>query len=169
LDALHAAATGPSDGEIFAQSVDLYRTAHAALLAARDSGPEELLVFQAIASDWRLRWAGGSSFTLMASGEPTEEFCQDVDNRVWFTGKQIKELGRQAALMHRAMSAVAKTPGHFGMPGRPAVAATALQRIGALDRTDAPGTLHDLVGVEAALREAPDRLGADASVQSLRC
>ncbi|WP_327676464.1 hypothetical protein [Kitasatospora sp. NBC_00458] len=162
LDAIHAAGTGPTDGEIFAQSVDLYRTARAALLAARDGGPEELLVFQAIASDVRLRWAGGSSFTLMACGEPTEEFCHDVDNRIWFTGKQMKELGWRTALMHRAMSAAVKTRGHFGMPGWPAVAATALRRTGALDRTDAPGTLHDLAAVEAALREAPDRLGADA-------
>ncbi|MFI8080613.1 hypothetical protein ACIF6L_07490 [Kitasatospora sp. NPDC086009] len=162
LDATHAAGTGPSDGEIFAQSVDLYRAARAALLSARDGGPEELLVFQAIASDVRLRWAGGSSFTLLACGEPTDEFCQDIDNRLWFTGKQMKELGWRTSLMHRAMSAVVKTPGHFGMPGWPAVAATALRRIDTLDRTDAPGTLHDLAAVEVALREAPDRLGADA-------
>ncbi|WP_259470519.1 hypothetical protein [Streptomyces sp. 1114.5] len=162
LDAILAAATGPSDGEVFAQSVDLYRAARATLLAARDGGPEELLAFQAIASDVRLRWAGGSSFTLLACGEPTEEFRQDVDNRIWFTGKQMKELGWRVALMHRAMSAAVKASGHFGMPGWPAIAATALQRISALDRTDAPGTLHDLAAVDAALREAPDRLGADA-------
>ncbi|GAA1182257.1 hypothetical protein F4556_005412 [Kitasatospora gansuensis] len=144
LDAIHAAGTGPSNGEIFAQSVDLYRTARAALLAARDGGPEELFVFQTIASDVRLRWAGGSSFTLMACGEPTEEFCQYVDSGIWFTGKQMKELGWRTALMHRAVSAAVKTPGHFGMPGWPAVAATALRRFGALDRAGAPGTLHDL-------------------------
>ncbi|MET8540577.1 hypothetical protein ABZW03_07965 [Kitasatospora sp. NPDC004799] len=162
LDAIHAAGAGPSDGEIFAQSVDLYRTARAALLAARDDGPGELVVFQAIASDVRLRWAGGSPFTLMACGEPTEEFCQDVYNRIWFTGKQMKELGWRTALMHCAMSAAVRASGHFGMPGWTAVADAALRRIGVLDRTGAPRTLHDLVGVESALREAPDRLGADA-------
>ncbi|WP_329179611.1 hypothetical protein [Streptomyces sp. NBC_01477] len=43
LEAIHGAEDGPSDAEMFAQGVDLYRRARAALAAARDNGPEELL------------------------------------------------------------------------------------------------------------------------------
>ncbi|MEU0197511.1 MULTISPECIES: hypothetical protein [unclassified Streptomyces] len=70
LETIREADGGPSDGEVFAQSVDLCRRARAALLNAREDGPEALLAFQAVASDVDLPWAGGSSFTLRGSGEP---------------------------------------------------------------------------------------------------
>ncbi|CAL9319111.1 hypothetical protein [Streptomyces sp. SudanB52_2052] len=162
LDEIHFAAGGPSDGEIFAQSVDLYRRARTALLAAREDGPEALLAFQAVASDVDLPWAGGSRFTLRAAGEPTEEFVRHVDDRVWFTSKVLREQGWRAALLHRAASAVFKNSGHFGMPGWPAAVASAMEHLRALDRSDAPEALSDLEAVEAALLEAPDRLGTAA-------
>ncbi|WP_328913040.1 MULTISPECIES: hypothetical protein [unclassified Streptomyces] len=162
LDAIHAAAGGPSDGEIFAQSVDLYRRARTSLIAAREDGPEALLAFQAVASDIHLRWAGGSRFTLGSSGEPTEEFVQHVDDRVWYTSELMREHGWQHALLYRATSAVFKASTHFGMPGWPTVVAAAMERLTALDRSSAPEALGDLAEVEAALLEAPDRLGAHA-------
>ncbi|MGW6911401.1 hypothetical protein [Streptomyces sp. NPDC054940] len=164
LDGIHAADDGPSDGEIFAQGVDLYRWARAALLAARDDGPEELLAFVAIASDPDLPWAGGSPFTLRAvsASASLAEFGRHVDDRVWFTTEVIREQGWRAALLHRALSAASRAPHQFGMPGWPDTVRTAMGRLAPLDRSDAPESLTDLAAVEAALLEAPDRLGVAA-------
>ncbi|MBL1288343.1 hypothetical protein ACFTXO_32015 [Streptomyces sp. NPDC057067] len=163
LDEIRAATDGPSDGEIFAQSVDLYRRAHAALTAARDDGPESLLAFVAVASDVDLPWAGGSRFTLrMAPSGFVAELVQQVDDRTWFTGEVMREQGWRAALLHRAASATFKALHHFGMPGWTGAVATAMERIAVRDRSGAPESLTDLEAVEAALLEAPDRLGADA-------
>ncbi|MET9597277.1 hypothetical protein [Streptomyces sp. NPDC006459] len=162
LDAIHAADDGPSEGEIFAQSVDLYRRARAALMAAKDDGPEVLLAFAAVASNVDLPWAGGSSFALRAVSASTAEFVQHVDDRVWFTAEVMREQGWRAGLLHRAASAGFKAPAHFGMPGWPGVVAVAMERLALLDRSDAPGALADLAAVEASLLDAPDRLGADA-------
>ncbi|MEV5989156.1 hypothetical protein AB0L85_29900 [Streptomyces sp. NPDC052051] len=162
LDVIHAADDGPSDGEIFAQSIDLYRRARAALLAARDDGPEMLLAFVAVASDVNLPWAGGSRFSLRTVSESTAEFVQHLDDRVWFTAEVMREQGWRAGLLHRATSAAFKVPAHFGMPGWPGAVASAMERLAALDRSGVPEALTDLAAVEAALLEAPDRLGADA-------
>ncbi|MEV0281804.1 hypothetical protein AB0I22_36215 [Streptomyces sp. NPDC050610] len=162
LDAIHAADDGPSDGEIFAQSVDLYRRARAALLAAQDNGPEALLAFVAVASDVSLPWAGGSRFALRTVSESLTEFVQHIDDRVWFTAEVMREQGWRAGLLHRAASAVHKAPAHFGMPGWPGAVASAMVRLAVLDRPDVPEALSDLATVEAALLEAPDRLGAYA-------
>ncbi|QPL95362.1 hypothetical protein I3J15_21245 [Streptomyces clavuligerus] len=157
LDAIHASGNGPSDGEIFAQSVDLYRRARAALLAAKRRS-HALFAFQAVAADLDLPWAGGSHFTLRACGEPTDDFVQHLDGRVWYTSKIVKEHGWQTALLYRAVPGVLKGGTHFGMPRWPEVVATALERLAELDRSDAPTALTDLAAVETAL-EAPDRLG----------
>ena len=162
LDEIREAAGGPSDGEVFAQSVDLYRRARAALLAARDDGPEALLAFQAVASDLDLPWAGGSKFTLRGCGEPAEEFAQNVDHRVWYTSKIMRELGWRTGVLHRAASAGLIDPARFGMPGWPAAIASAMEELSALDRSDAPEALADPASVRAVLLEAPDRLGVDA-------
>ncbi|WP_369168813.1 hypothetical protein AB5J49_13260 [Streptomyces sp. R28] len=162
LDRIHAADDGPSDGEIFAQSVDLYRWARAALLAARDEGPEELLAFVAIASDLDLPWAGGSPFTLRAVSAPVAELVQQIDDRVWFTTEVIRGQGWRAALLHRALSAASRAPRHFGMPSWPDTVRTVMERLALLDRSDAPEALADLTAVQAALLEAPDELGAQA-------
>ncbi|MFF5517588.1 hypothetical protein [Streptomyces coeruleorubidus] len=162
LETIREAGGGPSDGEVFAQSVDLYRRARAALLAAREDGPEALLAFQAVASDVDLPWAGGSSFTLRGGGEPTEEFRENVDNRVWYTSKVMREQGWRVAVLHRAAPAALTDPTHFGMPGWPSAVASAMERLATLDRSDAPDALADLAVVEAALLEAPDRLGTAA-------
>ncbi|WP_413100730.1 hypothetical protein [Streptomyces sp. Inha503] len=162
LDAIHAVDRGPSDGEMFAQSVDLYRRARVALIAAEEHDPEALLAFQAVASDVDLPWAGGSCFTLRNSGEPTDEFVQQLDDRVWYTSETIRKRGWRAGVLHRAASAAVKAPASFGMPGWPATVASAIERLAALDRSDAPEALADLTAVEDALREAPDRMGVDA-------
>ncbi|MFD6590319.1 hypothetical protein ACFWED_25945 [Streptomyces anulatus] len=162
LDVIHAADGGPSDGEIFAQSVDLYRRARTALVAARNDGPEVLLAFVAVASDVDLRWAGGSGFALRTVSESVAEFVQHVDDRVWFTAEVMREQGWRAGLLHRATSAAFKAPTHFGMPGWPGAVASAMERLAVLDRSGAPEALTDLAAVEAALLEAPDQLGADA-------
>lgn len=162
MEDIHAADGGPSDGEIFAQSVDLYRRAHAALVAARDDGPEVLLAFVAVASDVGLPWAGGSRFALRKVTESVEEFVQHVDDGVGFTAEVMREQGWRAALLHRATSAVFKAPTHFGMPGWPGFVASTMGRLAVLDRSGAPEVLADLAAVEAALLEAPDRLGSDA-------
>ncbi|MFF5611808.1 hypothetical protein ACFY7B_02625 [Streptomyces albidoflavus] len=162
LDVIHQADDGPSNGEILAQSVDLYRRAHTALMAARDNGPEELLAFVAVASDADLPWAGGSGFALRTvSGEVTE-FVQHVDDRVWFTAEVMREQGWRAALLHRATSAAFKAPAHFGMPSWPGAVASAMERLAMLDRSGAPEPLADLAEVKAALLAAPDQLGANA-------
>ncbi|MFD7981541.1 hypothetical protein [Streptomyces sp. NPDC059071] len=167
LDEIHAREDGPSDGEIVAQGVDLYRRARAALLAARASGPEALSAFVAVASDVRLRWAGGSGFLLRhaAAGPDDEslaEFVRHVESRVWFTGEVMRARGWRGALLHRAASAAFKAPGHFGMPAWPAVVDAAVRRLAGMDRSGAPEGLADLDAVERALREAPDRLGVAA-------
>lgn len=162
LDVIHAADDGPSDGEIFAQSVDLYRRARAALMAARDDGPDVLLAFVAVASDVDLPWAGGSGFTLRTVSESVAEFVQHVDDRVWFTAEVMREQGWRAGVLHRATSAAFKAPAHFGMPGWPSTVSSAMKRLAVLDRSGAPEALADLAVVEAALLEAPDRLRADA-------
>ncbi|MFD5429560.1 hypothetical protein [Streptomyces sp. NPDC127084] len=162
LDVIHAADDGPNDGEIFAQSVDLYRRARAALLAAQDDGPEVLLAFVAVASDVDLPWAGGSRFTLRAVSESAAEFVQHVDDRVWFTAELMREQGWRAGLLHRAASAAFKAPTHFGMPGWPSAVASAMERLALLDRSSAPKALADIAAVEASLLKAPDQLGADA-------
>ncbi|OCC07660.1 hypothetical protein [Streptomyces sp. PTY087I2] len=162
LDAIHAAADGPSDGEIFAQSVDLYRRARAALTAARENGPEALLAFVAVASDVDLPWAGGSSFALRTVSKPVAEFVQQVDDRVRFTARVMREQGWRAALLHRALSAAVKASAHFGMPRWPTTVASVAERLAELDRSNAPEALADLTSVETALLEAPDRLGVDA-------
>lgn len=162
LDVIHTADDGPSDGEIFAQSVDLYRRARAALVAARDDGPEVLLAFVAVASDVDLPWAGGSRFALRTVSEAVAEFVQHVDDRVWFTAEVMREQGWRVGLLHRATSAAFKAPTHFGMPGWPSAVASAMERLAVLDRSGAPEALADLAAVEAALLEAPDQMGADA-------
>ncbi|MCQ8773415.1 hypothetical protein [Streptomyces telluris] len=162
LDVIHSADTGPSDGEIFAQSVDLYRRARATLVAAREDGPEALLAFVAVASDVNLPWAGGSRFALRAVPESMAEFVRHVDDRAWFTAEVMREQGWRAALLHRAASAAFKAPTHFGMPGWPDAVASAMERLSVLDRSGAPAALSDLAAVETALLEAPDRLGANA-------
>ncbi|MBT2524825.1 hypothetical protein J7E91_05090 [Streptomyces sp. ISL-99] len=162
LDEIHTADDGPSDGEIFAQSVDLYRRARTALVAAREDGPEALLAFVAVASDVDLPWAGGSGFALRTVSESVAEFVQHVDDRVWFTAEVMREQGWRAALLHRATSATFKAPTHFGMPGWPSAVASAMEHLAVLDRSGAPEALTDLAAVEAALLEAPDQLGADA-------
>jgi hypothetical protein len=162
LETIRETGGGPSHGEVFAQSVDLYRRARAALLAAREDGPEALLAFQAVASDVDLPWAGGSSFTLRGSGAPTGEFRENVDNRVWYTSEVMREQGWRVAVLHRAASAALTDPDNFGMPGWPSAVTSAMERLAALDRSDAPGALADLAVVEATLREAPDRLGVSA-------
>jgi hypothetical protein len=154
---------GPSDGEIFAQSVDLYRTARAALLAARDDGPEALLAFVAVASDPNLRWAGGSEFALRKMPEAVGEFVRHVSDRVWFTAEVMRSQGWRAALLHRAGAAVLDEAScRFGMPRWPSVVASTMERLAALDRSEAPDALDDLAEVKATLLEAPGRLGADA-------
>jgi hypothetical protein len=162
LDEIRETAGGPTDGEVFAQGVDLCRRARKALLAARGEGPEALLAFQAVALDLDLPWAGGSSFTLRGSGAPTEEFVQNVNNRVWYTSKIMREQGWRVSLLHRAASAALLDAACFGMPAWPATVASAIERLTALDRSDAPTALADLAAVEAALKEAPDRLGVHA-------
>ncbi|MFG2291255.1 hypothetical protein ACGFOU_34910 [Streptomyces sp. NPDC048595] len=162
LDVIHAADNGPSDGEIFAQSVDLYRRARAALVAAQDDGPEVLLSFVAVASDVDLPWAGGSRFVLRTMSESAPEFVQHVHDRVRFTAEVMREQGWRAGLLHRAASAAFKAPTHFGMPGWPSAVASAMERLALLDRSGAPEALADLAAVEASLLEAPDQLGADA-------
>ncbi|MFJ4712148.1 hypothetical protein [Streptomyces sp. NPDC088785] len=163
LDEIREATGGPSDGEVFAQSVDLYRRARAALTAARDGGPESLLTFVRVASDADLPWAGGSRFALrMAPQEWVAGLARQVDDRTWFTGEVMREQGWHAALLHRAASAAFKALHHFGMPGWPGAVGTAMERIAARDRSGAPASLTDLDAVEAALLEAPDRLGVDA-------
>ncbi|MGW2046877.1 hypothetical protein ACWCPF_17085 [Streptomyces sp. NPDC001858] len=74
----------------------------------------------------------------------------------------MREQGWRAALLHRALTAALRAPHHFGLPGWPGAVRTAMQRLAALDRSDAPGTLADLTAVETALLEAPDELGAEA-------
>ncbi|MFF9053481.1 hypothetical protein ACF09Z_20320 [Streptomyces erythrochromogenes] len=162
LEAVHAADDGPSDGEMFAQSVDLYRRARAALVASRDGEPEALRAFVAVASDVDLPWAGGSPFVLRTVSESVAEFVRHVDDRVWFTEEVIRVQGWRAGLLHRAMSAAFGAPCHFGMPGWPDVVARAVERLGVLDRSEAPEVLADLASVGPALLEAPDRLGANA-------
>ncbi|MEV7714925.1 hypothetical protein [Streptomyces sp. NPDC088270] len=162
LDVIHAADDGPSDGEVFAQSVDLYRRARAALVAAQDDGPEALLAFVAVASDVNLPWAGGSRFALRTVSESAAEFVQHVDDRVWFTAEVMREQGWRAGLLHKAVSAVFKAPSHFGMPGWPGAVASAMERLALLDRSGAPEVLADLAVVEASLLKAPDQLGAGA-------
>ncbi|MFI5555000.1 hypothetical protein [Streptomyces sp. NPDC051738] len=162
LEAIREADGGPSNGEVLAQSVDLYRRAHKALLAARENGPEALLAFQAVAADVDLPWAGGSGFTLRAGGEPTEEFVENVDDRVWFTVKVMREQGWWTGVLRRATSAAALDADQFGMPRWPGTVRTAMARLAPLDRSDAPEALTDLAAVEAALLEAPDRLGVAA-------
>ncbi|MFD9246067.1 hypothetical protein ACFV0D_29905 [Streptomyces sp. NPDC059556] len=165
LDEIHAHEEGPSDGEILAQGVDLYRRARSALLAARDEGPEALSVFVAVAADTRLRWAGDSAFMLRRlTAEPDDEllaeFVRHLDNRVWYTAEVMRAVGWRGALLHRAASAAWKAPTHFGMPAWPSVVDAVITRLSGLDRTGAPEPLADLDAVERALREAPDRLGA---------
>ncbi|MFE9697903.1 hypothetical protein [Streptomyces sp. NPDC006270] len=162
MEEIHAADGGPSDGDIFAQSVDLYRRARAALVAARDDGPEVLLAFVAVASDVDLPWAGGSRFALRTVSASVEEFVQHVDDRVWFTSEVMREQGWRAGLLHRATSAAFKAPAHFGMPGWPGAVASAMERLALLDRSEAPEALTDLTEVGATLLEAPDQLGTDA-------
>ncbi|MFI7273349.1 hypothetical protein [Streptomyces sp. NPDC049879] len=162
LEVIHAAEGGPTDGEIFAQSVDLYRRARTALVTARDDGPDALLGFVAVASDLDLPWAGGTAFTLRTMSGPAAEFVKHVDDRVWFTGEVIRHHDWRAALLHRAMSAAFKASDQFGMPGWQDAVAGAMERLAELDLSDAPGQLADLAAVETALREAPDRLGVDA-------
>ena len=162
LDVIRAADDGPSDGEIFAQSVDLYRRARSALWAARGDGPEALLAFVAVASDVDLPWAGGSRFTLRTVSESAAEFVQHVDDRVWFTAEVMREQGWRAGLQYRAVSAVLKAPTHFGMPGWPGAVASAIERLSLIDRSGAPEVLADLTAVEASLLKAPDQLGTDA-------
>ncbi|GAQ53634.1 hypothetical protein a10_03439 [Streptomyces acidiscabies] len=160
-DVTDEAESVPSRGEFRAQWADLYRRARTALLNAGER-PEELLAFQAVAADVDLPWAGGSRFTLRSSGGPTEEFVKNVDNRVWFTSKLIREQGWRMALLHRATSAVSVGPDRFGTPGWPSTVAAAMERLAGLDLSEAPKVLADLPKVEAALLEAPDRLGVDA-------
>ena len=167
LDAIHAADDGPNNGEIFAQSVDLYRRARAALVAAQNDGPEVLLAFVAVASDVDLPWAGGSRFALRQASDSAAEFVQHVDDQVWFTAEVMREQGWHAGLLHRAVSAVFKAPTHFGMPGWPGAVASAMERLALLDRSGAPEVLADLTAVEASLLKAPDQLGADALVISM--
>ncbi|MFF4102269.1 hypothetical protein [Streptomyces sp. NPDC001903] len=162
LDLIHAADGGPSDGEVFAQSVDLYRRAREALINAREDGPEALLAFQAVASDVDLPWAGGSHFTLRSSGETTQDFVQHLDDRVWYTSTVMREQGWRAGILHRAASAALLAPSHFGMPEWDGFVTSAIAHLARLDRSDAPAALADLDAVEAGLREAPDRLGAEA-------
>ncbi|WP_018545481.1 hypothetical protein [Streptomyces sp. LaPpAH-108] len=162
LETIREADSGPSDGEMIAQSVDLYRRARKALLAAQEGGPEALLAFQAVASDIVLPWAGGSSFTLQGCGQPTEEFVRNVDNRVWFTSQVMREQGWRAGVLHRAAAAALIDPDQFGMPGWSEVVAAVMQRLAESDRSDAPDALAELPAVESALREAPDRLGVAA-------
>ncbi|MCT9088022.1 hypothetical protein N4G70_04005 [Streptomyces sp. ASQP_92] len=161
MEDIHAADDGPSDGEIYAQSVDLYRRARTALIAARDEGPEALLAFAAIASDVNLPWAGGSRFALRTVAESVEEFVQHVDDRVWFTTELIRAQGWHAALLHRACSAAFKATHHFGMPGWPDAVAATLESVAAPDRADIPEALTDFAAVETSLLEAPDQLGAE--------
>ncbi|MFF0819354.1 hypothetical protein ACFYUR_03080 [Micromonospora haikouensis] len=162
LDAIHADDDGPNDGEIFAQSVDLYRRARAALIVARDDGPEALLAFVAVASDLDLPWAGGSRFALRSMPEFASEFVQHVNDQVWLTMKVMRERGWRGGLLHRAVSAASKAPTYFGMPAWPSVVASAMERLAPLDRSHAPDSLTDLATVETLLLEAPDQLGADA-------
>ncbi|WP_424214098.1 hypothetical protein ACN20G_19610 [Streptomyces sp. BI20] len=162
LCALHAADDGPNDGEIFAQSVDLYRRARAALTAAREEGPDVLLGFAAVASAANLAWAGRSGFALSHMSRSSDEFVRHVDDRVWFTREVIRQDGWYPALLHRAFSAVFKASDHFGMPQWPGVVASAMERMAELDRGDAPPALADPEAVREALLDAPDRLGAEA-------
>lgn len=166
LDEIHAAEDGPSDGDIIVQSVDLYHRAKAALLAARDDGPEALSAFVAVASDVRLRWAGDSRFVLrQVSGSTAEfltEFVRHVDDRVWFTAEVMRAQGWRAALLHRAASAAFKASAHFGMPTWPSVVARVTARLAEERRTDVPDVLADLESVERTLSEAPERLGVAA-------
>ncbi|MGW3117760.1 hypothetical protein ACWDBW_11535 [Streptomyces sp. NPDC001107] len=162
LEVIHAADDGPSDGDVFAQSVDLCRRARAALSAARDDGPEALRAFVAVASDLDLPWAGGSRFALRTVSEPVAEFVRHVDDRVWFTAEVMREQGWRAGLLRSAVTAAVTAPAHFGMPGWPDAVTSAMRRLAVLDRSGAPAALADLAAVEAALREAPDRLGVDA-------
>lgn len=165
LDAIHAAPDGPSDGEVFAQSVDLFRRARTALAAAQDD-PGALGAFVAVASDVRLPWAGGSGFRLRGVSGPAAElvpaFVRQVDHRVRFTTEVMREQGWRTALLHRAVTAAVWGPEQFGMPAWPAVVAEAMPLLAARDRSRAPEALHDLGSVEDALLNAPDRLGAAA-------
>ncbi|MFK0183336.1 hypothetical protein ACIQV1_03880 [Streptomyces rubiginosohelvolus] len=162
LDLIRSADSRPNNGEIFAQSIDLYRRAHAALVAAREDGLEKLRAFVAVASDANLPWAGGSGFALRAVPGSPAEFVQHVDDRVWFTAEMMREQGQPAGLLHRSVSATFKAPTPFGMPGWPDTVASAMERLTLMDRSGAPKALADLAVVEAALLDAPDHLGADA-------
>ncbi|MBC3842129.1 hypothetical protein GXW82_23750 [Streptacidiphilus sp. 4-A2] len=162
LDEIRAARKGPSAGEVLAQSVDLYRIARESFMAAKNAGPEALLGFQAIAADVTLPWAGGSRFTLRSTGEPTADFVQNVDNRVWYTSKLMQEHGWREAVLQRAAAAAYMASDHFGMPGWRALVSSTMQKLGSLDRSSAPQALQDLADVEEKLREAPDQLGVAA-------
>ncbi|MGE7386578.1 hypothetical protein ACQKM2_13985 [Streptomyces sp. NPDC004126] len=162
LEAIRAAGDGPSDGQVLAQSADLYHRARAALAAAEDDGPEALRAFAAVASAVDLPWAGGTCFTLRSVSGSAAEFVRHVEDRVRFTAELMRAQGWRAGLLHRAGSAVLKEPAHFGMPGWQGVVASAMDRLAVLDRSGAPGAMADLVEVRTALLEAPDRLGVEA-------
>jgi len=161
LDALRAAGDGPSDGEILAQSVDLYRRARAALANAQTDGPAALLAFAAVASDVDLPWAGGTRFALRAMSGSTAEFVQHVNDQVSFTVEMMRERGWHAGLLHRAASAALKAPNHFGMPGWPSAVTIAMERLALLDRSSVLKAPADLALDETSLLEAPDSLGTD--------
>ncbi|MEU3494972.1 hypothetical protein ABZ747_15935 [Kitasatospora cineracea] len=162
FDAVRAASGGPDAGEILAQGVDLYRRARKALLAAQEGGPERLRAFTIVASDLDLPWAGGSRFTLRSASGPVADLVEHIDQQVWITQELMRRQGWRNALLHRAFTAVFKASHHFGMPGWPALVNTTMERLAAMDRSALPSGLADLPEVEAALLQAPDRLGTSA-------
>ncbi|WP_018654901.1 hypothetical protein [Actinomadura flavalba] len=159
LEDILATADGPSDGEMLAQSVDLYRRARTSLIAAKEKGPEALSTFQIIASDVHLRWAGGSNFTLSASGGPLKEFVEHVETQTWHMSKLMRERGWRGALLHGAAIGALRAPAHFGMPGWNTVVKAAVGHLAVLEPSDVPEPLQDRATLANFLLDAPDELG----------
>ncbi|MFI6883507.1 hypothetical protein [Streptosporangium canum] len=161
LEDIHASPTGPTDGEMFAQSVYLYCKARQALKSARKGNFRPLSALVGAMTNPDRPWAGRSSFTLRRSGADLAEFQEHVENRIWYTTSLIEKQGWREALMQRAVSASAASH-HFGMPRWSDHVDAAMNSMKDIDPETTPTALIDHEEVRRALLEEPDRLGAEA-------
>ncbi|TMR96126.1 hypothetical protein [Nonomuraea basaltis] len=161
LEDIHSEDNGPSDGEMFAQSVYLYRKAKTALTAARKGNLRPMFALEGMITNPQRRWAGGSSFTLASTGADLAAFHEHVESRLWYVRSVIEEEGWRAALLRKAFSAVSASH-HYGMPKWPHLVDGAMIRLAAFESELLPEPLKDQEAARTALREEPDRLGIDA-------
>jgi hypothetical protein len=166
VEDMHASRRGPTDAEMFAESVALHRVAKAAL----DSGGHYAIFdFEHHVLDRQRPWAGGGRTLQQMGYGHLGELTKHVKERSDALVSLDRNYGRRALLAYLVSKAVLFGPHHRGMPTWPRIVSNICDMVanpdearwrgeGAVSLAAAPAGLPSLPLLRQKLLERPDEL-----------